>query len=289
MADSVEMADIRGLDIDKTVKGFALREYIFKNDCTISNTTADHVRWYQETSTELTATSPSKVKNIAPLANFTTLEPTWTRNTSYIKKYAAEGFISMEDMKSADIDVVARTLLRLTRAVVKQVDSDIWDVMTDTHGTGSAGVNTVTSTAAWNAGSGQNPIEDILEAKMDIENYDYSSQGATLYLSPTDHKSLMNWLITSKGSSIPNYSSEKMGNGVMASILGLNVKVSNNVTADYAAVVIPKQACTWKSYTDTTSRAIEDAGIGTKFRVWELGVGILTDPKAVAVISNTQA
>jgi hypothetical protein len=34
----------------------------------------------------------------------------------------------MEDMKSADIDVVARTLLRLTRAVTKQVDADIWNV-----------------------------------------------------------------------------------------------------------------------------------------------------------------
>lgn len=289
MADSVEMQDIRGLDIDKTVKGFALREYRFKSLCNVSSMSGDSVRWYQETSTELTATTPSKVADISPLARFTTLEPTWTRNTSYVKKYGVESFISAEDMKSADIDVVARTLLRLTRAVVKQVDSDIFTVMTDTLGTGSAGINTVTSTAAWNAASGQDPIEDLLECFQDIDEYDYDSDGAVICLSPKDYKSLITWLISTKGVNVPQYASALLQGGGKMSILGRRVMVSNNVTADYALVVIPQQACTWKSYTDTTSRAIEDAGIGTKFRVWELGIAILTDPRAVALISNTQA
>lgn len=285
MADSVEMQEIRGLDIDKAVKGFALMEYIFKNDCTVSSTSADSIRWYQETSADLTATSPSAVANVSPLSIFPTLEVTWTRNTSYVKKYAAEGFISMEDMKSADVDVVARTLLRLTRAVVKQVDSDIWDVMTESRSV--VNINSVTSTAAWDAASGQDPIEDILEAKQKIWEANYNPEGASLYLSPKDHKSLLTWLISTKGSSVPAFASERVRTGTVMNILGLNVKVSNNVTADYAAVVVPQVACTWKSHTPTTSRAIEEPGIGTKFRVWELGIAILTDPKAVTLISNT--
>jgi hypothetical protein len=287
MADTVEKQDIRGLDIDKAVKGFALVEYIFKNDCTVTSTTGDSIRWYQETSTDLTATAPSVVANVSPLSVFPTLSASWTRNTSYIRKYAAEGFISMEDIKSSDIDVLARTLLRLTRAVVKQVDTRIWNIMTEDQTPSE--INSVTATAAWNAGSGQDPIEDILEAKMDIMTYGYNPEGASLYLSPTDYKSLLTWLISTKGSSIPAFASEKVTTGTVMQILGLNVKVSPNVTADYAAVVVPKVACTWKSHTDTTSRVIEDAGVGSKIRVWELGEAILTDPRAVTLISNTQA
>ena len=71
-------------------------------------------------------------------------------------------------------------------------------------------------------------------------------------------------------------------------ILGLNVKVSLNVTTSGAAVIIPKVACTWKTHTDTTSRVIENPGMNSVVRVWELGCAILTDPKAVTYITGTQ-
>lgn len=173
MADTVEMQEIRGLDIDKAVKGFALTEYIFKSDCTVSSMSGDAVRWYQETAADLTATAPSKVANISPLSSFPYLEVSWTRNTSYVKKFAAEGFLSMEDMKSADIDVLARTLLRLTRAVAKQVDLAIYNVLTENDT--PVNINTVATTAAWDAGSGQDPIEDIMDAKYQISLYDYTA------------------------------------------------------------------------------------------------------------------
>ena len=291
MADSVEMQNIRGLDIDKTVKGFALVEYIFKNDCMISSTSSDHIRWYQETAADLTATAPAVVADISPLSTFPTLEPTWTRNTSYIKKYAAESSISMEDMKGSDIDVVARTLLRLTRAVVKQVDTDIFNVMTEDQS--PTNINTFATTsvggAEWDApaASGADIVKDLENAKKLIRDNDYNPEGATLYLNGYDNRSLVTWLISTKGSSIPNFSSEKVTTGTVMRILGLNVKVSNNVTASGALVIIPQRACTWKSHTDTTSVAIEDKGLSTKFRVWELGVAILTDPKAVCYITDT--
>jgi len=283
MADTIEQQDIRGLDIDKAVKGFALVNYIFKNDCTVSSTTGDSIRWYQETATDLTATSPSAVANISPLATFTTLEPSWTRNTSYVRKYAAESFLSMEDMKSADIDVLARTLLRLTRAVVKQVDSRIYDVMTES---GSpSNINTFAASNKWSSGAVMDPIDDLLTAKREIYQQDYDPEGATLYLNPEEYKMMVTWLIGTKGSSIPNFSSEKVRTGIVGNLCGLNIKVSNNVDVSAAAVVIPKTACTWKTHTATTARVIEDPGLGSKIRVWEIGEAILTDPKAVCYIS----
>ena len=284
MVETVEMSEIRGLDIDKLVRGFALGEYNFINECTVSSMSGDSVRWYQETAADLTATSPSNL-NVSPLSSFPTLEASWTRNTSYVSKYAAEGFLSMEDIKSADIDVLSRTLLRLTRAVLKKRDQEIYSVMDGV-------TNTFATTAVggdqWDATSGQDIIKDLLNAKRLIEVQDYSTSGATLLLNPYDYQSMVTWLISAKGSSIPNFSSDKVSTGTVMTIVGLNVKVSNNVPDDEALVIIPKVAVTWKSFADITSRAIEEPGIGTKLRVWCLGVPILTDPYAGCRITDTK-
>jgi len=289
MADTVEMQDIRGLDIDKAVKGFALVEYTFKNDCTVSSMSGDAVRWYSETAADLTATAPSVVANISPLSGFPTLEVSWTRNTSYVKKFAAEGFLSMEDIKSADIDVLARTLLRLTRAVTKQVDATIYNVLTENDT--PTNINTVATNAPWNTSgyTSVNAVEDILDAKKSIQDYNYDTSNCVLYLTPLGYKSLLTWLIDGKGSSIPQFSSDRVKDGTMLELLGVKIKVSPNVTADKAVMFIPQKACTWKSFQDITSRVIEEPGIGSKIRVWELGIPILTDPRAVCLITNIDA
>lgn len=292
MADTIEMQDIRGLDVDKAVKGFALTEYIFKSDCMVSSTTADSIRWYQETSDDLTATAPSKVANISPLSVFPTLEVSWTRNTSYVRKYAAEGFLSMEDIKSADIDVLARTLLRLTRAVTKQVDTRIFNVLTES--LSPSAIQTFATTAVggdqWDAANyAGNPVKDLLHAKYLVENKGYDATNLVCYLNPLDARNLVDWLIAGKGSSIPNFSSQLVQSGVLMNLLGITIKVSNNVTADYAVVFKPQTSCTWKSHTDTTARVIEEPGVGSKVRVWELGEAILTDPNSVVLITDLES
>lgn len=299
MANEVEQQDIRGLEIDKVVKGFALVEYVFKGVCTVSNTSSDHIRWYQETPQDLTASAPQVVANISPLSTFPILEVSWIRNTDYVRKFANEDMISMEDMKSADIDVIARTLLRLTRAVVKQVDTYIYDILTDGQkdisgigtGTTTPVINTNFASGAWNLGAAADPISDIMEAKRLMWVQDYNPEGATMFISPLAHRYLLQWLINTKGSSIPATSDEKIKSGVVMSLLGINIRVSNNVTgtSGAAVMVIPQKACTWKTFTDTTSVAIENKGIGTTLRVYEQGVGYLTDPKAVTMIKGIES
>jgi hypothetical protein len=70
-------------------------------------------------------------------------------------------------------------------------------------------------------------------------------------------------------------------------ILGLQVVVSTNVVADSVTMWVPNRAGTWKAFMPITSTTIVDPGIGTKIRVWEEGECILTDPKAVHVITDT--
>jgi len=291
MADSVEMQDIRGLDIDKLAKGFAEEAYIFKSECTVASMTGDSIRWFSKTAGTLTATTPSALKNVSPLSTPTNIEQTWTRSTSYPKKYFVEGFISQEDIRGAEIDVLATTVRDLTRAVVAGVDADIWDVMSESQT--PVNIQTFATTAVggdqWDAAAyAADIVKDLMNAKRLIWAQNYNPEGATLFVSPLDYTSIVNWLISGKGSSIPGFSSEKIKSGTVMQILGLNVKVSNNVTADYAMVVVPKRATTYRQAVAITAKKFEEVGIGTKIRIWEEGIAYNTDPKAIVLITDTQ-
>ena len=121
---------------------------------------------------------------------------------------------------------------------------------------------------------------------LNVDGYD--ANGAILLVNAYDHKQILTWLISSKGSSIPAFSSQKVETGVVMELLGLKVVVDENVTVSASLVFIPQRACTWKSFVPITSVAIRDEGIGTKIRVWEEGEAILTDPNAVNLIYNTK-
>lgn len=286
MVDYPEQSNIRGLDIREAVTGFADASYIFKSAISQATTKGDSIRWFQKTAAHLTAVTPMNVKNKAIMAIPAQLETSWTRNTSYIQEFMAEDTISEMDIQSAEISVFARMLQELVFSVQKQVDTYVWDTVTENRSPST--INSVTATAAWDAGSGQDPVEDILEALMDIEQYDYDTSSAELWISPKDKKSLLTWLISTKGASIPSFASQKVQDGVLMNFLGCKVRVSNNVTADYALVIIPSKAATWYSHTDITSAIIANEGLNKKIRVWQRGVCTLDNPRAVGLISNTQ-
>ncbi len=283
---TVETVTIRGLDVDKVIKGFALTSYVFKNLVTSSTTDGDSVRWYQETAADLTLTAPSKLET-SPLSEFENAEVEWTRQVSYPKKYAVEGTISREDIKSADIDVLARTLLRLTRAVTKKIDSVIYNAMTENQSPSLIGTAAATGTG-WDDTTDGNPILDIMNAKQAIMEADYSTENVIIAMNPKNEKDLMNYLIDVKGSSIPSYSSEQITQGSISGILGSKIIVSNNVVADSVFVGDPT-GCTWKSFEALHAETENIMGKGTKIAVWENGVAILTDPKKMFLITDTDS
>ena len=282
---TVETTDIRGLDVDKMIKGFALTEYIFKNMVSQSTTSGDSIRWYQETAADLTLTSPS-ILETSPLSQFEQAEVSWTRLTSYPKKYAIEGTISREDIKSADIDVLARTILRLTRAVVKQVDTVIYNVMSEDQTPSTIGTAAATGTG-WDDTSAGNPILDIMAGLQNIAENDYDTSGCVVAMDPKNYKDLLNYVITVKGSSISAFASDKVSTGVVGTLVGCKLVVSNNVVADSVWMGLPAKAVTWKAFESLHSETENIMGKGTKIAVWENGVAILTDPKAAYLITDT--
>ena len=292
MADNSSQAEIRGIDIDRVAKGFADEDNVFKKFVTQSTTKAREIRWYQKTSgfldsTDTTAITASQIANVSFKARPVTVEQSWTRNTSYIRKYFVESpLIAMEDIKDSDVDILATNVRDLTRAVSRQVDKRIYDVLTEDLSV--VNIQTAASTQdGWDDAATGDPIYDLLNAKQKIRTSGYNPEGAILAIHPIEHRNLIQYLISVKGSSIPNWSSTAISSGVVMNILGLQVVVSENATTDYALVFVPQRAATWKSFAPITATSITDPGIGTKIRVWEEGECILTDPKAVFLITDT--
>lgn len=288
MPDTSAQADIRGIDVDKLAKGFAEEMLVLRKFVTNSKTSAREIRWYQKTSgfldsVDTTAITASQIANTSSKTRPVSVEQSWTRNTSYVRKYFVESpLLSDEDIKDSDIDILATNVRDLVRAVQKQVDARIYTVLTT--GTGRL---TGAATAAWETIASCNPILDLLAAEQAIRAYGYSPQRFVAYMNSVDYKDLINYIITVKGSSVPDFATALARSGVLMSLLSFDVVVSENATSTQVEVFVPQVAATWKSFTPITSTTIKDPGIGTKIRVWEEGEVLLTDPKASYLLTGT--
>ena len=281
MADSTGMADLRAENVDRIVKGFALQKYVGKQMCMIQSSSAEDEIYYQETAAELTAKGETAdVEGVPRLAKFPYGEVTWTKVTGRHLKHAIESVLSWEDIKNNNIPMIARTLLRISRAVVKSVDENIMAKIL------SAAGNIQAANATWNNSviADRDPIQDILDAKAKIalDNYDSNAPG-NLLLNPTNAAELLG------NSNIRNvgqfYSDAVTRNGFIGHALGLNWLVSNSVTEGGAQIVIGKP-CNWKTNFPLTTHMIDDPGIKKTIRAWERGQIQVVEPDAICSITG---
>jgi len=284
--------NIRGIDIDKLAKGFADEALVLRRFVTVSKTKAREIRWYKKTagfldSVDTTAITASQIANTSSKSLPVVVEQSWTRQTSYVKKFFVESpFLSEEDIKDTDIDILATNVRDLVMAVENQVDAQIYDIISESQSPSNI-LTTISVQDGWDDIATGDPILDILIGKRKIRQNRYNPEGAILYINSIENQHLINYLISVKGSSIPGFSSEKVKNGVVMEILGLNVVVSENANSDSVLMFVQKRACTWKGFMPLTSAVIHDPGIGKKIRVWEEGEALLTDPKAVHLTTDT--
>jgi hypothetical protein len=292
MADSTGMADLRAENVSRIVTGFALANYKFKQAVMISSSNSWKESYYQETKTELTGGLGSAVKGIPRLANFPYLEPTWTKKQSWLIKHGGEGVISYEDEKTNAIDVIARTLLRIARAITYSVDLEIYQALSENDT--PTNINTLALTAGyeWDSATiaNRDPIQDFLNARKElkIDNYGFGGEEILIYLSPKDYANVMGNSAVRSNAQI--YTSEVGRNGVVGKIPGIGTLIeSNNVTADKCLMCIKGICGTWKAAVPLTVVTIDDPGVKKTIRGWEIGVTQLTNPEAVCLITNTQA
>jgi hypothetical protein len=283
MADSTGEQDIRAENFSRIVKGFALQEYKMKQLCMIESSSAWTETYFIETAADLVGkdTVGGKVEGVPRLANFPYGEVTWTKTSGRNIKHAMEGVLSWEDVKTNNLPMIARTLLRIARAVAKSVDTVVATAIVNDAG------NTQAANATWDnaAIADRDPIQDILNAKslIAIDNYNPDRNGFLL-LHPTGYAQLLgNANIRNAGQF---YTDSVTRNGVVGSLLGLTVISSNSVLDGGAQVVIAKEACTWKSVVGLTSKTIEDPGIKYTIRSWEVGQIQVVNPDAICKITG---
>jgi len=281
MADSTGQADLRAEHVSRVVKGFALQEYRMKQLCMIESSNAWTETYYAETTADLTGGLGSDVEGVPRLANFPYGEVTWTKTSGRNIKHGMEGIISWEDVKTNNVPMIARTLLRIARAVAKSVDGVIAASIVANAG------NTTPANATWNNAviADRDPIQDILDGKamIAIDNYDPDKNGFLL-VHPTNYAELLgNANVRNAGQF---YSDSVTRNGIVGRLLGLTVVSSNSVTEGGAQIVIAKEACTWKSVVGLTVKTIEDPGIKYTIRAWEVGQIQVVNADAICTITG---
>lgn len=292
MATTQESA-LRREYVDRAVKAVALMEYKLKELCTVDSSSAWTETYYRESNTELTGggvASPTRVKGIPRLSPFPYGEVSWTKVQALIEKYGMEGMISYEDERLNNIPMIQRTLLRIGRAVAYAVDQQIAAVMLASAGNSVA----VSAGNEWDSATVANrdPIYNILQAiqKLREDNIDALAGNGYLCLNGTDYTNLLS---NTKVTNNPSFkTADVVSNGVVGQICGLKIIVTQALeaaTPDVAYVVVAKEAMTWKEATPLTVMQIEDPGIKTTIRAYELGVCQMQVPDAVCKITNTRA
>lgn len=299
MADTSAQAEIRGIDITKASTGFAEEAIILKNFCTVSKTSARELTWYKKTagfldSSDTSAITLSQIANTASLALPVVVEQSWTRQTSHVKKFMVESpTISIEDIKDCDPDVFGDNLRDLTRGLQRQVEIRIYSVLAEAAAAtpttpAPSATNTAAATAdGWNDTATGDPIADINTGIENIRSYSYDTSNLVLYMNQAEEKHLKNYLISVKGSSIPQFASDQVTKTNIMQILGCRVVVSASATTDYVCLFVPNKAVKWKQFMPLSSAVIDNPGIGKKIRIWEEGEALLENPRAVHWITDT--
>jgi len=281
MVEVTGQADLRRENFSRIVKGFALQEYVMKQLCMVENSNAWTETYYQETAADLTGGTGSGVQGVPRLAQFPYGEVSWTKTSGRNVKHAMEGQLSWEDVKTNNVPMIARTLLRIARAVAKSVDTLIASELLTSAG------NTTAANATWDNAviADRDPVQDILDAKalIAIDNYN-PDKGGFLLVHPTNYAELLG------NSNVRNagqfWTDSATKNGRVGMIVGLTVLVTNSVTEGGAQVVISKEAMTWKSVVGLTVKTIEDPGISTTIRAWEVGQLQVVNPDAICSITG---
>jgi hypothetical protein len=178
-------------------------------------------------------------------------------------------------------------MFRVAERVTKGVDDEIWNVLTESRAPTNIGSVIIGAGSNWD-GTNAAIIDDIMNAKQQMAEQNYDTSNTVAFVSPKDYRSMVNYL-TTKGAQFPQLGTTAASNGVVGTLAGTEIVVSNSVTSKYALVVIPKICATWKEAYPLSTETIVDPMKSVKIRACEIGVTQLTDPRAVVLISGTQA
>lgn len=288
MVTQTDQSAIRQENIARAVDGFALMAFKLRQVCKVVSSSSWSESYFQETSAELTVSDSGggfAVKGVGRLSAFPNLEPSWTKVTGYTIKHAGEHTYSIEDSMSSQIDVGARVLIRVARAITYSEDLAIYDAIT-----ANASVNTASAVATWDNAvvANRDPVYDIMKGIefCGIDNYDVLNNGYILM----NYVNYTNLMRNEKVLKHPTTNFGIMENGkISGKILGLSPLVSNAVDSDEVAIVKGQEAVTHLVMKEVQTALIENKGISETVRSWLFSQTQIRNPEAIHIITNTEA
>ncbi len=277
---------LRAEHISRIVKGFALKNYKLKPLCMIESSSAWTETYFKETAADLVKTTTTGItdesfEGIPRLAGFPHSEVSWEEVSGRNLKHGTSGVISWEDERTNNIPVMARTMLRIARAITKSVDDVIGAKILSEAG------NVQAANATWNnaAIADRDPIQDLLNAKslIEIDNYD-PDVNAALIVHPTNAAELLgNANVRNAGQF---YTDAATRNGFIGRLLSLDVIKTTSVAEGGAQIIIRKQACTWKSVVGLQTHVMNDPLVKKTIRSGEVGQIQVPNPDAICSITG---
>lgn len=294
MPDTFSEADVRRQTWEADIKGFAAKRYVMKDLVMSTTGTAWNNSFYQKTATSLTGGTGSNVKGIPRGADFPFVERGVTLKNAIILQHGGETRIYWIDILTSNVRVEAESISDVSDAVVYSTDLNIYQTLSenDTPST----INTVAITAGyeWDSATiaNRDPVTDLLNciAAVLTDRYPIISSGRGFAaMNEATYALLMS------NSKVMNHPTFKMNgspvieNGMLAQLVGLNIRVSPVITNDKVLVGVAKTCGTWVETQPLTVDVIIDPQKMYTIRASEIGVCQLTDPESLCLLTNVRA
>ena len=281
---------LRGEVVEEMIKQISAPTYKFKQAVAVVPTSDWSQTFFRENPAVLTAQSGNAIRGLPQGANFPQASVGFEKVTVRIVKFGLEENIPWEAIISGQINIQARTVIKITQAVVKAVDDEIWDGLTESRAPvliSSFEIGVGVYGGHWDEASAA-IVNNLMNASRLIAEQNYDVGDLMCFVSPKDKQSIMNFIVN-KGSQFPSLATGVAENGRIGTLAGITLVESNSVTASWALVCKPKTCATWKELVPLRSVTVEDPLKSWKIRIAEEGVLELTDPKCIVLIKNTQS
>ena len=269
MALNTEQVNLRAENVDRAIKGLTAQMYVLKTLVGTTTTNSWKDTYYSEDPAVLTGGAGSSIEGIPRLSGFPELAPTWTKASAVQVKYGGKGTISEEDASTDYLDAQRRTMIKVSEAIVSQVDGRIYTDLS------AAATQTAAATANWDSAiiANRDPLLDVLIGIETLKEANVSTTGMTVLQNPHDNTY---WITNPK----------VLANNTLKDTF--SIKVTNSVAADECLIYVDG-ASTWKTAKGLQTNVEVTAGIKIVMKAWEYGQLQVHFPKKLYKITNTAA
>lgn len=278
MADMPGEYDLRKEDVDAIVKNYALEQFTGRQMCSVISTNAEKNTYYQETDSDIsqavtTALTDTGFTN-SEGAIFEHVNHSWTETAERVKLHGATHTMSWQVWKLSAIDVKARMLERVARAIVESEDTAIYTELATT-------TNTAGAVQTWDNAteSLQQPLKDILIARsaLKLNNWN-TSKNLYMIIHPTNFMELMNNPVCRNAGQF--YTDGVTKNGMVGKIADFSIIESNAMTENTVLFCISQTAMSLYEAQGITTKFTEEAGETISIKAFLMSVPVLINNNA---------